>query len=134
MFRYLVLGWLVMPTCLAAEDRPVSPEEFERLVLGETMSFIGTSGLYGAEEYFGDRRVRWSFLDGTCTDGRWFNQGNQICFQYDDGGNAEPQCWSFYMKDDALVGEYDNGGQTAAPVQMQMRSGPLYCLSPEVGA
>lgn len=134
MRTVLLLIWFVLPTFAAAADRPISPEEFERIVKGETLSYIGEEGEYGAEEYFGNRRVRWSNLDGNCTEGYWYADGANICFMYDDAEVENPQCWSMFLRDDRLVAKFEGGVRDNLWVQTRKRSGPLYCQGPEVGA
>ena len=40
-----------------------------------------------------DRRVIWTFLDGQCERGAWYNEGSTICFAYET--QNQPQCWNF---------------------------------------
>ena len=133
--RYLVfLFALLLPTLTFANDRPITPDEFERIVKGETFSYLGPSGEYGVEEYFDNRRVRWSFLDGECTDGYWYIDGPQVCFIYESNTIQNPQCWSFYLRGDRLMAKYENDASNQTLIETRRRDGPLYCLGPEVGA
>lgn len=121
--------------CLAlpghAQDRAISPEEFERLVTGQTLSYRSAGGEYGAEEYLANRRVRWSFLDGDCTEGYWYVEGPQICFIYDT--IPDPQCWSFYLRGGRLLARFENDPSGTELIETSRRDGPLYCLGPEIG-
>jgi hypothetical protein len=110
----------------------VSPAEFEALVMGRTLMYSSASGEYGAEEYLEGRRVRWSYLDGKCTDGRWYEAGEQICFVYD--GIEFPQCWKFYMRDEKLLARYENRKSADELYETRRRTEPLACFGPEVGA
>ena len=125
-----VICFLVQPAW--AQDRPVSPAEFEALVKGRTLMYSSTSGEYGAEEYLEGRRVRWSYLDGECTDGRWYEAGDQVCFVYD--GIEYPQCWKFYMRNDKLLARFENDPRAAELYGTRKRDQPLVCYGPEVGA
>ena len=65
-------------------DEPLAAPEFEAYVQGKTLYFGLGGQPYGAEEYLPDRHVRWSFLDGRCKDGRWYEEAGMICFVYED--------------------------------------------------
>ena len=116
----------------AQSDRPLTGAEFERMVTGQTLSYQGSGGEYGAEEYLDNRRVRWSFLDGECTDGTWYEKGPQICFEYDDIEGE--QCWQFFDRGGRIVARFENDPNATELVETRRRDGPLYCLGPEVGA
>jgi hypothetical protein len=74
-------------------ERILSAAEFEAFAGGTTLYFDRQGQPYGAEEYKPDRRVIWTFLDGTCERGAWYNEGDKICFVYETQTNA--QCWNF---------------------------------------
>ncbi|MEO0634285.1 MAG: hypothetical protein AAFY52_09205, partial [Pseudomonadota bacterium] len=79
--RYLVILSLLTRAPPAHDDR-MSAAEFEAYVTGKTL-FYGRDGrAYGAEIYRENRRVTWSFLDGDCKDGYWYEAGENICFVY----------------------------------------------------
>ena len=99
--RNLLMIALLSASVANAADQPVSPSEFEAIVLGKTFAYSNGGAAYGAEEYFENRRVRWSFLDGDCQDGEWYVSGNQICFIYEV--IESPQCWQFYLRNGRLV-------------------------------
>ncbi len=128
---YLSLLLLLGPTLALAADRAISPEEFERLVTGKTYAYANGTATYGAETYFDNRRVRWSFLDGDCTDGEWYVSGEQICFIYDDIPN--PQCWQFYMQGGRLTARYENDPSSTELYETRQSDEPLYCKGPDVG-
>lgn len=71
----------------------MTPDAFEAFVSGSTLYFNKRGQPYGAEQYMPDRRVIWTFLDGRCERGAWFNEGNNICFAYETQSQA--QCWTF---------------------------------------
>ena len=80
-----------------ANERIISAEEFDSFASGSTLYFNRAGQPYGAEEYKDDRRVIWTFLDGTCERGAWYDQGDQICFVYET--QSEAQCWHFIERD-----------------------------------
>lgn len=81
---------------LAAEDI-MAPSEFEAFSAGTTLYFTKRGQPYGAEQYFEDRRVIWTFFNGQCERGAWFAEGDQICFVYETQNSA--QCWHFLETD-----------------------------------
>lgn len=114
-----------------AQDIPVSPSEFEAMTTGRTFSYAAYGEEYGAEEYFRNRHVRWSFLDGTCQDGTWYVSGDQICFVYED--YPDPQCWRFYTRGDRLLARFENDPAATELYETQRRDEPLLCPGPKVG-
>lgn len=115
----------------ALAQSPMTAEEFEAYTKGKTLYFAADGMRYGVEEYLSDRRVRWSFLDGECKDGYWYQQGSQICFEYED--NPIPQCWTFYKLDGRLgaVFEAEDGPETE--LYEVEGDGKMECLGPKVG-
>ncbi len=116
------LGW--------AGER-LDAEAFDALTRGKTF-YYGESGQpYGAEEYLDNRRVRWSFLDGRCMEGHWYEADGMICFTYED--TPEPHCWVFEQGERGLIAQFM--GETGATelYEMQQSRAPLQCEGPEVG-
>ncbi len=115
----------------ATAQQSLSPAEFEAYVTGKTL-YYGQYGLpYGVEEYFGNRRVRWSFLDGECKDGRWYAQRDLICFVYDD--SPQPQCWRFFMSGNALTARFEEPGEPLTLYEVSEAREPMICLGPKIG-
>ena len=83
-------------TATTGDETIMSAEVFEDYVSGTTLYFSRRGAPYGAEQYFSDRRVIWSFFDGTCERGAWYNEGDTICFAYET--QSSPQCWHFLEK------------------------------------
>ena len=136
LFRTGVLCALTLP--LSAEspkpNGPLGPEAFDRLTVGKTITFSQNGQPYGAEEYFENRRVRWSRLDGNCVNGEWYPQGDQICFIYEH--RNDPQCWSAYEERGVLLVVPDALPLTSDRVltELKQSTNPLHCLGPDVGA
>ena len=97
MTRLVALLLLATP---ALAETPMTADEFEAYATGRTLTFATESGPYGVERYLPERRVIWSFLDGQCEEGRWYQDGAAICFVYDF--EPEPQCWELYREGDGL--------------------------------
>ncbi|MEN9062155.1 MULTISPECIES: hypothetical protein [Ponticoccus] len=125
----LVLSCLMALPAMAAE--PMSASDFESYVTGKTL-YYGESGQpYGVEEYLPDRQVRWSFLDGQCKDGFWYENAGQICFVYED--NPDPQCWSFYRNGGSLRAVFENDLTSTTLYEAQQDDKPMLCHGPDVG-
>lgn len=129
----IALFALALATTPALADGPMTGAEFEAYTTGRTLTY-GTGGaVYGGEDYLPGGKVRWSFLDGHCLDGTWYEDGPLICFVYAD--DPTPVCWEFYHTDDGgsgLVG-YLNGDPNEALYEVGETQEPLFCLGPEVG-
>lgn len=123
----LALALAALPA--VAQDA-MTGTEFEAYTTGKTLLY-GTGGeVYGGEDYMPGRRVRWSFLDGRCITGEWFEDAPFICFAYDD--DPTPVCWTFLKTPGGLVA-YLNGDEEQALYETGESPEPLMCLGPEVG-
>ena len=129
---FCALAIALMPLAATAEDAPLSAEAFETYVEGKTLSFSNRFGPFGAEDYLEGRRVRWSYLDGECLEGRWYPEGSHICFVYDD--IPTPQCWSFYLTGGALMARFENRPGGTELYETAELDEPLMCLGPRIGA
>jgi hypothetical protein len=102
----------------------MSAAEFDAYTRGKTFH-------YGAEEYLPGRRVRWSFLDGDCQEGYWYEDGPRICFVYET--EPSPQCWRFERSDGRLTAQFEGGGNVTELYEMRQSREPLSCPGPKVG-
>ena len=115
----------------AAGAEPMTAAEFEAYVTGKTL-FYGRSGeAYGAEIYHENRRVTWSFLDGDCKEGYWYEEGRNICFVYED--RIDPQCWTFQRGPGGLVATFENNPESTALYEAQDIGEEMICLGPKIG-
>jgi hypothetical protein len=110
----------------------LSPSDFETYAQGSTVYFSRHGQPYGAEQYLRNRKVIWSFADGTCEFGEWFPKGDQLCFQYEH--QATPLCWN-YIETEAgkgvrVVGDDPENDLLIAGQDKQH----LECAAPNVGA
>lgn len=121
----------LIPGAVLAAERPLTATEFERIVSGKTFDYANGGVAYGAEEYLDNRRVRWTFLDGECTEGEWYASGEQICFIYESIPN--PQCWYFYDRGDQLTARFVGQAETTELFETSRRDEPLQCLGPKIG-
>ena len=128
--RYLILVLALLPLTARAQT-PLSAEEFDALTQGRTFTFAEGGQAYGAEEYLPNRRVRWSFLDGDCKEGLWWEENGQICFAYED--NPVPQCWTFFEGPGGLTARFENDPGATELYEVDRSDEPLICPGPDVG-
>ena len=115
----------------AAAQSTMTGEEFDRYTRGKTL-FFGNSGTpYGAERYLDGRRVIWSFLDGKCKNGVWYEQDGNICFTYED--RPDPQCWTFSHGQNGLIARFENDPNATELYEAQDLNEKMLCLGPNVG-
>lgn len=117
-----------LPFTAAAE---MSADEFDAYTRGKTLYYGNGVEPYGAEIYLPNRRVRWSFLDGECKDGEWFEANGMICFTYDD--RPEPQCWSFERGANGLIARFENDPAVTPLYEANESTEELLCLGPKIG-
>ncbi len=128
--KHLVLA-LVLSPGLAQAQSALSAREFDALTQGKTFTYAENGRPYGAEEYLPGNRVRWSFLDGKCKDGRWWEEDGLICFVYED--NPVPQCWSFYNGARGLTARFENDPAATELYALDRTEEPMLCHGPEIG-
>ncbi len=114
---------------LAAE--PMDGAAFDAYTKGKTLYFGSGGAPYGAEVYLEDRRVRWSFLDGECKDGYWYEEAGNICFVYED--RPEPQCWTFEQRGGGLLAQFQNEPGALSLYEAQDLGEEMLCLGPKIG-
>lgn len=128
----LVCLALGLPSLPAAQER-MGGEAFDALTRGQTFYYGNGPEPYGAEEYLDGHRVRWSFLDGECKEGFWYETDESlICFIYEDRPN-DPQCWAFFQRGGRLVASFENGGSSAELYQIDKSEKPMLCHGPQIG-
>lgn len=132
MIKHLILFILagLLATPLSAQA-PMGAVEFETYTTGKTLYYGYGSTPAGGEEYLPNRRVRWSILDGKCSDGYWYPDGAMICFLYE--GSTDPQCWTFYQNDAGLTARHENSASQRLVSELKATDEPLHCLGPEIG-
>ena len=127
----LSLALLLAAAPLAFAEN-MTAEEFDTFTLGKTF-YYGVNGReYGAEEYHPNRRVVWTFLDGRCDEGVWYEQDGMICFEYQT--LEEVQCWTFReAPGGGLIANFENDPNTLELFEVQRTREPLQCIGPDVG-
>lgn len=124
--------WILVlwATPLAAET-PLSAAEFDAYTRGKTL-FYGAGGrAYGVERYLEGRRVIWSFLDGDCKNGSWYEDSGMICFVYED--RSDPQCWRFSKGAKGLIARFENDPQATELYEASDIDQEMVCYGPKVG-
>ena len=129
--RILITIAAALSPLFALAETPLSPDAFDRYTRGKTLYYSSDGSRYGAEEYFDQRRVRWTFLDGQCKEGSWYASGQDICFVYED--TPEPQCWSFFKEGSGLRAVFENDPASTTLYEAQQDDEPMLCLGPDVG-
>lgn len=124
----LVLGALP----LTAFADPMSAEEFDAYTRGKTLFYQQNGQSYGAEIYRENRRVTWSFLDGECKDGYWFNEGPVICFVYEDRPE-DLQCWTFEERGNGLIATFEGSDDSEPLYEARDLGEEMVCLGPKIG-
>ncbi len=128
--KHLFIALALMGSTAAAQDA-MSAAEFESYVAGKTLFYEADGQRYGVEEYLSDRRVRWSFMDGKCKDGLWYEDAGHICFIYED--NPVPQCWSFYESPRGLSAKFESEPDGRVLYEIADSDEEMLCLGPDVG-
>lgn len=127
----LTVSTLAADVGRAAEPVPMDAEAFDTYTRGKTL-FYGQNGqVYGAEIYLDNRRVKWSFLDGQCKEGTWYEDAGMICFVYED--TPTPQCWAFHQDNGGLTARFQDMPGATELYEAQDVGEEMICLGPEVG-
>ncbi|SFC98191.1 hypothetical protein [Tropicimonas isoalkanivorans] len=122
---------LLLPMAAAAAEEPLTAEQFDARTQGRTLYFYSGGAAYGAERYHGNRQVTWTFLDGQCKEGHWYQDGQFICFVYDD--LPDPQCWTFFDTGSRLRALFEDREGATELYEAGETEEPLACVGPEVG-
>lgn len=110
----------------------MTAEEFDRFTRGKTFYYGVDGQSYGAEEYLPNQSVIWTFLDGRCQNGIWYQEGEMICFEYDR--LPERQCWTFRESTSGgLVARFQDDPKELELYEVQRSSESLSCPGPDVG-
>lgn len=131
VMRVLILILWAFCALPAAAQSLMTAEEFDNYTRGKTLYYGSGETPYGAEIYLPNRRVRWSFLDGQCRDGEWYEADGLICFVYED--RTDPQCWSFEEGPSGLIARFENDPAVTPLYEANESTEEMLCLGPEIG-
>ena len=129
--RFLLFILLSSGSSLSSAEVTLSGPDFDAFTKGHTLYYSQNGKVYGAESYLDNARVRWSFLDGNCLFGRWYEVDELICFDY--GAEMDIQCWRFFKSDNGLIAEFDGDGDSLPLYEAYRVPSPLECPGPDVG-
>lgn len=128
--KFLVFLCLIANSSIAQDA--MTAAEFDAYTQGKTLTF-GVQGepAYGAEQYKPNQRVVWTFLDGDCNNGVWYESKGGICFRYDF--DPEPKCWKFYDEPSGLRAVFLNNPSASVLYEAQDSEEDMICPGPRVG-
>lgn len=115
----------------AFAEIPMNAQTFDADVTGKTLTYDYGNGLFGIEEYLTDRKVRWAFEGDLCIYGTWYQQGDEICFIYEN--DPMPACWLFFLEAGAIRGRYMGEGGGWEITESNRTTQPVPCAGPDVG-
>lgn len=125
------LAFSLLLVAPASAEAPISAQEFEAHVTGKTLTYRQFDSVFGIEEYLEGRKVRWSTAPNECLYGSWYPQGDAICFVYEY--DASPACWTFWLRDGALVALSVNGVPGEELYEVGVSDQGLPCPGPDIG-
>lgn len=127
--RFVIL--LTFSAQAVSAQAPLSGAEFDAYTQGKTL-FYGFDGVtYGVERYLPNRRVIWSFLDGDCKEGVWYEREEQICVVYED--RLDPQCWVFTKSGGGLIAQFEGDPNATELYEADDIGEEMICYGPDVG-
>jgi len=129
-YVFAILALAALPGLALAN---MSAEEFERYTTGKTLFFSLNGQDYGVERYHENRRVEWSFLDGECRPGVWYEADGFICFAYE--GWDTHQCWSFERTPTGLIATFSEPNEQGLQNEYfaYEKDEEMVCLGPDIG-
>jgi len=129
--KILILLLWAFAALPAAAQSLMTAQEFDDYTQGKTLYYGNGAEPYGAEIYLPNRRVRWSFLDGQCMEGEWYEADGLICFVYDE--KPAPQCWSFEKGPRGLIARFENDPAVTPLYEANESGEDLLCPGPRIG-
>ncbi|MCF6234194.1 MAG: hypothetical protein L3J36_14015 [Rhodobacteraceae bacterium] len=122
---------MAQTTAPNAPQNTLTAEAFDAYTRGKTLYYGSKGEPYGVERYLDGRRVIWSFLDGDCKNGAWYEDNSHICFVYED--QTDPQCWTFSIGPKGLTAQFENNQETTDLYEAQDLGEKMLCHGPDVG-
>ena len=124
----IIVALLPLP---AMAETPMTGAEFEAYSTGKTLTYAQGGVIWGTEQYNANRVVMWAFTDDECRAGYWYEDGDQICFIYDDP--ADPKCWLFYLDASGMRARFATDPPEMDLSEVANSAEPIGCLGPDVG-
>lgn len=129
ILRLPLLSLLLLAAPALAGETQMTPEDFEAWSTGKTLTYSVSGSLWGSEAHLSGRETLNETDDGTCEPGRWFADGDDICFAYQTAPG--PYCWRFLRDGDQVLAVYADD-DTSPRFVVTASDAPLSC-SPGVG-
>lgn len=123
-----LLGILTLAQPALATETLMSAAEFEAWSSGKTLTYADDGAVWGSEMHLADRQTLDDGDGGQCNAGRWYPQGDAICFTYDI--SPGPFCWRFLRDGDQVFAEVATNAELRFSVTLS--DAPLPCI-PAVG-
>jgi len=122
---------IFFPTIAFSQEQSMTPDEFEAYSEGKTLFFSQRNQAYGVEQYLKGRKSIWSFANGTCVRGNWYEEKGLICFVYEN--NDRPQCWTFLKNGERYSARLPDADPANDLVVIGRTDGPIACKGPDIG-
>jgi hypothetical protein len=130
----LALALALLPAAALAET-PMTGAKFQAHVGTGSVAYLYSNGVRGVADYGPDRTLLWAFEGDDCIKGYWFDDGDQLCFAFEDGTLSA--CWHFFKEDNRLRGvatQLGSGNLTHLEIyEVAHTDQPLTCPGPDVG-
>lgn len=127
----VLIALMVLALPAQATEKIMGADAFEEFSRNKTLYFSFQGAPYGAEQFFSGRRSLWQHSDGTCTAGAWHDNGDELCFLYED--NLELQCWVMFERDGSFFVRADDAGPGEELKLERKDAVPLPCIGPDLG-
>ncbi len=128
-----LLALLVLLGVPAMAETLIGPEEFQGMSEGKTLYFTQDGQSFGAEQFYRNRTSTWQHSNGTCTVGKWYADGDALCFVYDT--NPIPQCWLMYRREGNIYARLRDlpSGDPSEIRLSHTDTEPVPCPAPDLG-
>jgi hypothetical protein len=117
---------------IAAAETPMTAEDFEAYVGTSTITYDYGEGLFGQADYHANRTLSWAFEGEPCMTGKWYPDGDHLCFVFQDDPEASA-CWNFYKRENSIFGRTVGREDEVEIFGVEKSALPLICDVPEVG-
>ncbi|WP_309664770.1 hypothetical protein [Tabrizicola sp.] len=127
----LACGLALLAPSLAAAQPPMTGAEFAAYVGTDTVTYQYSTGERGVADYAPDQSLIWTFEDGTCVNGNWFEDDDRICFAFDDPEMSA--CWYFFRYTAGIRADITDYSPHVEIHVIARTSAPLPCAAPNLG-
>ena len=122
----------------AVAETPMTGAEFQAHVGTNTFSYRYSNGVRGVADYGPGRTLVWAFEGDSCVKGYWFDDGDQLCFAFED--KTLSACWHFFKDGNRLRGHVTRLGSGYGTdididiFEVSHTDQPLTCPGADAGA